>query len=103
MSAIVKWARSPARIIAPPAPASPVHRPIRSFVLRQGRMSAAQQRACDELYPRYGVPASASASLDLAAIFGNALPVVLEIGSGMGETTVQIAAATSESRSARRA
>ena len=59
-------------------------------------MSAAQQRACDELYPRYGVPASASASLDLAAIFGNALPVVLEIGSGMGETTVQIAAARPE-------
>jgi tRNA (guanine-N7-)-methyltransferase len=66
-------------------------RAIRSFVLRQGRMSPAQQRACDELYPRYGVtPAS---PLDLRALFGNDAPVVLEIGFGMGETTASIAAA----------
>jgi tRNA (guanine-N7-)-methyltransferase len=66
-------------------------RGIRSFVLRQGRMSPAQQRACDELYPRYGV--NPSAPLDLAAIFGRSTPVVLEIGFGMGETTAAIAAA----------
>ena len=66
-------------------------RAIRSFVLRQGRMSPAQQRACDELYPRYGV--NLSAPLDLAALFGRHAPVVLEIGFGMGETTVAIAAA----------
>jgi tRNA (guanine-N7-)-methyltransferase len=66
-------------------------RPIRSFVLRQGRMSPAQQRACDELYPRYGV--NPSAPLDLAAIFGRSTPVVLEIGFGMGETTAAVAAA----------
>ena len=71
--------------------AAPPHRPIRSFVLRQGRMSPAQQRACDELLPRYGI--TASAPLDFAAIFGNDRPVVLEIGFGMGETTAQIAAA----------
>jgi tRNA (guanine-N7-)-methyltransferase len=66
-------------------------RAIRSFVLRQGRMSPAQLRACDELYPRYGVtPAS---PLDLRALFGNDAPVVLEIGFGMGETTASIAAA----------
>lgn len=68
-----------------------VHRPIRSFVLRQGRMSPAQQRACDELYPRYGV--AGDALIDFPALFGNASPVVLEIGSGMGETTAAIAAA----------
>jgi tRNA (guanine-N7-)-methyltransferase len=66
-------------------------RAIRSFVLRQGRMSPAQQRACDELLPRFGV--DAEAPLDLAALFGNAHPVVLEIGFGMGETTAAIAAA----------
>lgn len=66
-------------------------RAIRSFVLRQGRMSPAQQRACDELLPRYGV--EAAAPLDLPAIFGRSAPVVLEIGFGMGETTAAIAAA----------
>jgi tRNA (guanine-N7-)-methyltransferase len=68
------------------------HRPVRSFVLRQGRMSPAQQRACDTLYPRYGVAAQET-PLDLAALFGNQRPVVLEIGFGMGETTAAIAAA----------
>ena len=70
--------------------AQPPRRAVRSFVLRQGRMSPAQQRACDALYPRYGVaPAS---PLDFCAIFGNDAPVVLEIGFGMGETTAAIAA-----------
>ena len=68
------------------------HRPIRSFVLRQGRMSPAQQRACEALYPRYGV-AEQGTALDFAALFGNSHPVVLEIGFGMGETTASIAAA----------
>jgi tRNA (guanine-N7-)-methyltransferase len=67
-------------------------RPIRSFVLRQGRMSPAQQRACDELLPRYGVPFTA-APLDFERVFGRAAPVVLEIGFGMGETTAEIAQA----------
>ena len=41
------------------------HPPIRSFVLRQGRYSPAQQRAVAELMPRYGVPYRA-APLDFA-------------------------------------
>ncbi|MDQ2917684.1 MAG: tRNA (guanosine(46)-N7)-methyltransferase TrmB [Casimicrobiaceae bacterium] len=53
-------------------------------------MSPAQQRACDDLYPRYGV--TAPAPLDFRVLFGNASPVVLEIGFGMGETTAAIAA-----------
>ena len=73
--------------LAPPG----AHRAIRSFVLRQGRMSPAQQRACDEFLPRYGV--AAGSPLDLPALFGNAAQVVLEIGFGMGETTAAIAAA----------
>jgi tRNA (guanine-N7-)-methyltransferase len=71
--------------------APPARRGIRSFVLRQGRMSPAQQRACDELMPRYGIAFDAQ-SLDYAAVFGRSAPVVLEIGFGMGETTAEIAA-----------
>lgn len=68
------------------------HRPIRSFVLRQGRVSAAQQRAHDTLLPRYGVP-YAESLLDLEQAFGRAAPTILEIGFGMGETTAAIALA----------
>jgi tRNA (guanine-N7-)-methyltransferase len=67
------------------------HPPIRSYVLRQGRFSPAQQRAYAELMPRFGVPYRAG-PLDFAALFGRRAPVVVEIGSGMGETTVNIAA-----------
>ena len=65
---------------------------IRSFVLRQGRVSSAQQRYYDEGMPRHGVP-YAAAPLDFAAVFGRAAPCFLEIGCGMGETTATIAAA----------
>ena len=68
------------------------HRPVRSFVLRQGRMSPAQQRALSELLPRFGV-SYAPAPLDFAAVFGRPAPVILEIGFGMGETTALMAAA----------
>jgi len=67
-------------------------RPVRSFVLRQGRMSPAQQRALDTLLPRWGI-AYAPAPLDFAGVFGRVAPVILEIGFGMGETTAAIAAA----------
>ena len=75
-----------------PAGADPAHRPVRSFVLRQGRMSPAQQRALDTLLPRLGI-AFSPAPLDFAATFGRRAPVILEIGFGMGETTAAIAAA----------
>lgn len=65
---------------------------IRSFVLRQGRMSPAQHHAYDTLMPRYGVP-FANQKLDLEAAFGRSAPTILEIGCGMGETTARIAAA----------
>jgi tRNA (guanine-N7-)-methyltransferase len=63
-------------------------RAIRSYVLRQGRTTPAQQRALDELLPKYGIA------------FPQPLPsserLVLEIGSGMGETTAAIAKAHPE-------
>jgi tRNA (guanine-N7-)-methyltransferase len=67
-------------------------RSIRSFVLRQGRVSNAQRRAFDDLLPRYGIAFTARAQ-DLDAVFGRTAPKILEIGSGMGETTAAIAAA----------
>ena len=65
-------------------------RQIRSFVLRQGRVSKAQRRAHTELLPVYGVPFS-PIPLDLDRVFGRAAPRILEIGFGMGETTAAIA------------
>ena len=65
-------------------------RPIRTFVLRQGRMSPAQQRALDLLLPRLGVPFAPSA-LDFEQLFLRRAPTILEIGFGMGETTAEIA------------
>ncbi|MCX7183828.1 MAG: tRNA (guanosine(46)-N7)-methyltransferase TrmB [Nitrosospira sp.] len=68
------------------------HRPIRSFVLRQGRVSNAQRRAHETLLPLYGIP-FADDLLDLDKVFGRSAPKFLEIGFGMGETTVAIAQA----------
>ena len=73
----------------------PKRRSIRSFVLRQGRMSKAQERHYEQDMPRLGVP-YAPAPLDLAALFGRRAPVVLEIGFGMGDSTAAIAAAHPE-------
>ena len=66
------------------------HPPIRSYVLRQGRFSRGQQRAYAELLPRLGVPYRPG-PLNFRDIFGRPAPTVVEIGSGMGETTVRIA------------
>ena len=68
------------------------HPPIRSYVLRQGRFSRGQQRAYVELLPRFGVP-YAPATADFAQAFGRHAPLIAEVGSGMGETTAEIAAA----------
>jgi tRNA (guanine-N7-)-methyltransferase len=65
-------------------------RPIRSFVLRQGRTTPAQTRALDELFPKYGIP------FGQAIVSTRGAPLVLEIGSGMGETTAAMAAASPE-------
>jgi tRNA (guanine-N7-)-methyltransferase len=67
------------------------HDHIRSFVLRQGRVSNAQARNHEKGMPRWGIPYHA-APLDLSAAFGRVAPKILEIGCGMGETTASIAA-----------
>jgi tRNA (guanine-N7-)-methyltransferase len=68
------------------------HRRIRSFVLRAGRMGTGQQRALEELGPRYLVPYAAQ-PLDAVGLFGRDAPLIVEIGFGMGHATAQIAAA----------
>lgn len=71
---------------------APHDRRIRSYVLRQGRITHAQQRACDALLPRFGI-AYAPEPIDSAWAFGRHAPLIVEIGFGMGEGTAQIAAA----------
>lgn len=68
-----------------------MNRPIRSYVLRQGRTSPAQKRALKTL-AKYTI-AFTPQTIDARVIFGRAAPLVLEIGSGMGETTAEIARA----------
>ena len=66
------------------------HRPVRSFVLRAGRLTTGQQRALDDLWPLYGIEEGGD-QLDLGKLFGNDHPVILEIGFGNGEATWKMA------------
>ena len=68
----------------------PIYRRIRSFVRREGRMTPSQQRAMDELWPRYGVEADGQ-SIDFVSLFGREAPVVVEIGFGNGEAMLHMA------------
>ncbi len=70
-------------------------KPIRSFVLRAGRMGSGQQKALDELSPRFLVP-FLQAELDLDAVFQRDADKILEIGFGMGSATAEIAQAHPE-------
>lgn len=65
-------------------------RPVRSYVLRAGRMGTGQQRALVELAPHYVLPFQSTPIAPLR-LFGRAAPCVLEIGFGMGAATAQIA------------
>jgi tRNA (guanine-N7-)-methyltransferase len=67
-------------------------RPLRSYVLRAGRMGSGQQRALAELGPRFVLPLQPQ-PLVLSQVFGRQAPCILEIGFGMGDATAQVAAA----------
>ncbi len=71
------------------------NRAIRSFVVRAGRMGTGQQKALEELGPRFVLPYS-NTLLDLTGAFGRDAPKILEIGFGMGSATAQIAQAHPE-------
>jgi len=70
----------------------PRRSPIRSFVLREGRLTPAQARAYGRLWPCFGITWNPGELLDLPALFGNANPVYLEIGFGNGEPLAELAA-----------
>lgn len=70
-------------------------RTIKSFVLRQGRVTKGQEEALAALLPVFGVPTGDSV-LDLPALFGRVAPVTLEIGFGNGDSLAQMAQAAPE-------
>ena len=72
---------------------TPQPRAIRSYVLRQGRITAGQERAFADHWPRYGLEVDGALRLDAAALFGDARDLILEIGFGNGDSLVQMAAA----------
>jgi len=66
-------------------------RTVRSFVRREGRMTRGQQRALSEWLPVYGIP-DGEDYIDLRALFGRDVPVIIEIGTGNGDVLVRLAA-----------
>ena len=68
---------------------------IRSYVVRAGRMTDGQRNAFDTSWPAYGLKL-ADGAIDTDAVFGRTGPKVLEIGFGMGDSLLQMAAAEPE-------
>jgi tRNA (guanine-N7-)-methyltransferase len=73
---------------------TPPRRHVRSFVRREGRITQSQQRALDNLLPRFGVPLEGL--LDLDAVFGRQAPRTLEIGFGNGASLAKMASVAPE-------
>src|SRR6185312_11864093 len=59
------------------------------------RITEAQERALEDLWPKYGVE-FATAPLDLDALFGRQAPKTVEIGFGNGDNLAKMAAAHPE-------
>jgi tRNA (guanine-N7-)-methyltransferase len=74
----------------------PMQRAIRSFVTRAGRITPAQERALNELWPRYGVNIADITALSPAALFDRSGPTALEIGFGNGDYLLARACAEPE-------
>ncbi|MEL7447775.1 MAG: tRNA (guanosine(46)-N7)-methyltransferase TrmB [Pseudomonadota bacterium] len=64
--------------------------PVRSFVRREGRLTRAQQRALDDLWPQFGIEYTGQ-PLELDALFARSANTVIEIGFGNGESLAQCA------------
>lgn len=68
------------------------HKPIRSFVRREGRMTQRQERAIQELWATYGIDIESSAKpIDFDQLFARQAPKYLEIGFGMGQSLLAMA------------
>ena len=66
-------------------------RRIRTYTLRQGRMSASRQQSYEELLPRYAIPFSPKVR-NFASFFPKKQNLILEIGFGMGRASMELAA-----------
>ena len=66
-------------------------RTIKSYVLRQGRLTRGQQQALDQLWPVYGIDFKAE-RLDFDTLFNRPAAIILEVGFGNGDSLVQQAA-----------
>lgn len=66
-------------------------RTIKSYVVRSGRMTPGQEKAFQKLWSLYGVEAS-DQLLDFQQLYGRQAPVILEIGFGMGDSLIEMAA-----------
>jgi tRNA (guanine-N7-)-methyltransferase len=64
-------------------------RPIRSFILRQGRITLGQNTALEKLWPMFGL--DSAQNFNATETFGRDAPVILEIGFGNGESLAQMA------------
>jgi tRNA (guanine-N7-)-methyltransferase len=71
------------------------HRTIKSFVMRAGRMTEGQQRGLDQGWPKFGLELE-DGQQDFDALFGRRAPRTLEIGFGMGQSLLEMAAAAPE-------
>jgi len=66
------------------------HRPVRSYVVRGGRLTHSQQEACENLWPDYGIDQE-QGLIDRQAVFGREAELVFEIGFGMGDSLAEMA------------
>lgn len=72
-------------------------RPVRSYVIRGGRLTSGQARALDELWPKFGIEwRPGDPPIDFESLFGRRAPVIVEIGFGNGEATWRTAQAHPE-------
>ncbi len=78
-----------------PAPTQTGRRPIRSYVIRGGRLTDSQRKAIDELWSVYVIDYRADL-LDLETLYGRSAPLTVEIGFGMGDSLLEMAAASPE-------
>jgi len=67
-------------------------RPVRSYVIRSGRLTASQDHALHHFWRHFGLEADAGI-LDPVATFGRKAPLIMEIGFGMGDSLLQMAIA----------
>lgn len=74
-----------------PSPAS-FKRTIKTYVMRIGRMTAAQERSYNELSPAWCIPFE-NKKINFVDVFGNTNPIIIEIGFGMGDATAELAQA----------